>query len=509
MIGLRALAPFASASPTHAREPRCEICACALGSAHRHVVELGKRGVLCACQACAILFGHAAPGAQFRTVPQRYLTDRTFAPPAERSPASIDEFLGIERGPPWRRWAKYWIPGVIVLVGILYFTNTRGDGKPDYITETVARRSLDLTVTATGNLRPTNQVEVGSEVSGRIDRVYVDVNDRVARGQVLAQINTDVIEDQIKQSQANLAASRAQVAQARATLNVDTAQLSRLEEVYRLSGGKVPSKTELEAAQANVARDRAGVNAAQANVVASQAQLSTSVTQRNRAVIRSPVSGVVLARRVEPGQTVAASFNTPTLFVLAEDLSAMQLRVAIDEADVGQVKPGQKANFTVDAYPARQFPALVERIDLASNNTANAAAGQEQGQNAVVSYEARLAVANAAGLLRPGMTATATIATQNTGRRLLVPNGALRFDPEEKKDAASALNPSLGLDREGPKATIGVGSRQRVYVLKDDGTLETVDVITGQSDGRLTAVTSSKLKPGMRVVTGVKAEEKK
>ena len=436
------------------------------------------------------------------------MSEMTVAVPAENQPQSVEEFLGVEQKPRWRKWAKYWIPGVIVLLLALWYFQSSGDEKPQYITQEVTQRSLDLTVTATGNLRPTNQVDVGSEVSGKIDRVYVDVNDRVSRGQVLAQINTDVIEDQIRQSQANLNAARAQVAQAQASLNVDSAQLNRLREVYRLSDGKVPSRTELEAAEANVARSRAAVNSAQANVVASQAQLSTSVTQRNRAVIRSPVAGVVLARRVEPGQTVAASFNTPTLFVLAEDLSAMQLRVAIDEADVGQVEPGQRASFVVDAYPARRFPARVERIDLGSNNTANAAQGQTQGQqNAVVSYEARLIVANPNGLLRPGMTATATIATDSTGTRLLVPNGALRFDPDEEKEVASALEPNLGLEREGPQATIGVGSRQRVHILQDDGTLKAIDVVTGQSDGRLTAVTSRELKRGMKVVTGIKADQ--
>jgi HlyD family secretion protein len=432
--------------------------------------------------------------------------------PAENQPPSVEEFLGVADRPRWRRWAKYWVPGIVVLLLAIWYFGSSGDEKPEYITQTVSQRSLDLTVTATGNLRPTNQVDVGSEVSGKIDRVYVDVNDHVSRGQVLAQINTDVIEDQIRQGQANLQAARAQVAQAQASLNVDSAQLNRLREVYRLSDGKVPSRTELEAAEANVARSRAAVNSAQANVVASQAQLSTSVTQRNRAVIRSPVAGVVLARRVEPGQTVAASFNTPTLFVLAEDLSAMQLRVAIDEADVGQVKPGQRATFVVDAYPARRFPATVTRIDLGSKNLAdsNGQSQQAQGQqNAVVSYEARLSVANADGLLRPGMTATATIATDSTGTRLLVPNGALRFDPDEKKEEASALDPNLGLERTGPQATIGVGSRQRVHVLQADGTLKAIEVITGQSDGRLTAVTSRELKPGMRVVTGIKAEDDK
>jgi HlyD family secretion protein len=235
------------------------------------------------------------------------------------------------------------------------------------------------------------------------------------------------------------------------------------------------------------------------------------MTNRDRAVIRSPVSGVVLARQVEPGQTVAASFNTPTLFVIAEDLSAMQLRVSVDEADVGQVKQGQKANFTVDAYPGRQFPAVVERVALASNNTATSTQQQQQGQqgNAVINYEARLSVDNRNGLLRPGMTATANIATDSTGKRMLVPNGALRFEPETETAAGGVQlgGDDFGLEREEERATIGRGSRQNVHVLQDDGTLKQIEVVTGQSDGRYTVVTSRELKPGMQVVTSVKAKE--
>jgi HlyD family secretion protein len=439
------------------------------------------------------------------------MNDSTTFPPNDGRTQSVDEFLGVEERPRWRRWAKFWIPGLLVVLVGLYFINRGGGDTPEYITEAVVERSLDIEVTATGNLRPTNQVDVGSEVSGRIDRVLVDVNDRVTRGQVLAQINTDVINDQIRQGQANLDAARAQVAQARATLNVDSAQLTRLQEVHRLSDGKVPSQTELEAAEANVARGRAAVNSANANVVAAQAQLSSAMTNRDRAVIRSPVSGVVLARQVEPGQTVAASFNTPTLFVIAEDLSAMQLRVSIDEADVGQVKAGQKANFTVDAYPGRQFPATVERVALASNNTATSTQQQQAGQQgtAVINYEGRLLVDNRNGLLRPGMTATANIATQSTGRRMLVPNGALRFDPEELPTAGEGqmFNEDFGLEREEARATIGSGSRQTVYVLKDDGEIEPIEVVTGQTDGRFTVVTSDELKTGMKVVTSYKAAE--
>lgn len=436
---------------------------------------------------------------------------------ATPEPETIDEFLGTTERPRWRRWAKYWIPAVAVLALLAIVLASRGDNKPEYLAEPVAKHSLDMTVTATGNLRPTNQVQVGSEVSGRIDRVLVDVNDRVSRGEVLAQINTDVIEDQIRQAQADVNAAQASVAQAGATHGVDSAQLARLQEVYRLSRGKVPSKTELETAEANVKRDRASISSARASVARAQAQLSSAMTNRDRAVIRSPVSGVVLARQVEPGQTVAASFNTPTMFVLAEDLSAMQLRVNVDEADVGQVHPGQKATFTVDAYPGRAFPATVERIDLASTNTATTAASgtstaaASNQANSVVNYEARLAVANADGLLRPGMTATATIATEKTPASLLVPNGALRFNPEvdQQSQGGGGLQVRAGLEQQEQKATIGVGSRQKVYVIKDDGTLQKYDVVAGLSDGRLTAVTSSKLKPGMKVVTGIKAKDKK
>lgn len=419
---------------------------------------------------------------------------------------NIEEFLGEPQRPRWRRWAKYWVPAVIVLVLLLVLSQCMGGGdKTNYITEDVARDSLDIEVTATGNLRPTNQVEIGSETSGRIDEVYVDVNDRVARGQVIARINTDVIDDQIVQAQANLRSAQASVNQALATLEYDRAQLARLQEVSRLSGGKVPSKSEMEIAQANVARDEASLASAQASVASARAQLSSSQTNRSRAIIRSPVSGVVLARQVEPGQTVAASFNTPTLFVVAEDLSQMQLRVSIDEADVGNVKVGQKASFTVDAYPGRQFPAIVERVDLASNNTATST---QTTTNTVVTYEARLTVDNADGLLRPGMTASASIATLKTEEEMLIPNAALRFRPPEAERGGVQLQGGrqFGLERSGPESRIGAGSRQTIQVLEADGTLKPVVVITGESDGRLTVVKSDELKPGMKVVTGIRAQ---
>jgi HlyD family secretion protein len=421
---------------------------------------------------------------------------------ATAATAEIDEFLGKDSRSRWKRWGIFiGLLAIVVIAVIVIAKVTSDEGKVFFATEKVVMETLDVEVTATGNLRPTNQVDVGSEVSGRIDQVYVDVNDQVARGQVLARINTDVIEDQIKQARASLQSARASVAQAQATLEYDTAQLSRLQEVWRLSDGKVPSRAEMEIAEANVVRDKASLASAQASVASSQAQLSSTTTNRNRAIIVSPVSGVVLARQVEPGQTVAASFNTPTLFVIAEDLSQMQLRVSVDEADVGQVKGGQRATFTVDAYPGREFPARVERVDLGSNNTAN----QAQNANSVIVYEARLAVSNPDGLLRPGMTATANIATDSTGEMMLVPNAALRFRPPDEDAGPSMINNDNDLGRiarQEQQASIGVGSRQNVYVLDEDGQPRAIEVVTGVSDGRKTVVNSDELKPDMEVITG-------
>lgn len=436
-------------------------------------------------------------------------TEQTTSPASD--PSDIEEFLGNGKKPLWKR-KIVWIPALLIVLALIAWSVLGGeDAGPEYITEEVQTRSLDLLVTATGNLRPTNQVEVGSEVSGRVDEVLVDVNDRVVRGQVLALINTDVIDDQITQQRANLNSARAAVEQARATMDVDVAQLERLREVYRLSDGRVPSQQEMAAAEGAVRRNRAGVAAAQANVVSAEASLSTALTNRDRAVIRSPVSGVVLVRQIEPGQTVAASFNTPTLFVLAEDLSRMQLRVKVDEADVGQVEAGQGATFTVDAYPGREFPATVERVDLASGNIATTSTDTASQGNAVVEYEARLTVNNSDGLLRPGMTATANIETENTAAQMVVPNGALRFTPPETQDTGGVQlnggpNEEFGLEREEERATIGAGSRQTVHVLDADGELRAITVTTGLSDGRHTIVTSDELEPGMRVVTAIKSE---
>jgi HlyD family secretion protein len=282
--------------------------------------------------------------------------------------------------------------------------------------------------------------------------------------------------------------------------------------VQRLSGGQVPSKSELASQRAAVARAQAALRVAEANVVSARAQLSSDSTQVAKAIIRSPVSGVVLKRSIDPGQTVQATFNTPSLFIIAEDLRLMKLEVSVDEADVGLVQAGQSATFTVDAYPGQSFPAVIERVDLGAKNLAGSSSTSSSANASnVVSYLASLSLDNDDLILRPGMTATATIGTAGEKNVLMVPNAALRFTPPEEEVAEEkggfTISPPEGSGTKMVQTRqIGVGSRQTVYVLKSDNSLLKVAVTTGQSDGRVTAVTGKGLTPGQRVVTGVKAK---
>ncbi|MDP5277762.1 efflux RND transporter periplasmic adaptor subunit [Sphingomonas sp. DG1-23] len=427
---------------------------------------------------------------------------------------NLDEFLGTPARPWWRRWLKWIIIGVVVILGALLLSRCvfGGATATEYSTDEVERGNLTVSVSATGKLAPTNQVQVGSELSGLVETVTVDVNDRVVKGQPLAVLDTSQLDDDITQGRAQLNAQQAQVAQAQATVAESRAQLSRLEEVSRLSGGRVPAKVEMEQARAAVQRANAALAAAQANVVAARAALSSNETRRYKAVIRSPVNGVVLARQIDAGQTVAASFNTPTLFVIAEDLSAMELQVAIDEADVGSVKNGQLASFTVDAFPGKTFPATITRVDLGSNLSAQSTTttSSTTTQSQVVSYAATLSVANADQQLRPGMTATAEIITKAKPNVLLVPNAALRFRPSDGAPAASssggitgALAPPRRRRGQAEKAaTVSRGAGQTVYILGEDNLPKAVQVTIGDTNGTVTEITGGDLKPGMKVITG-------
>ena len=428
---------------------------------------------------------------------------------------ALDDFLGAPPPKPWYKRPQYIAAGVgLLLVLFLLSRCFAGSEAASYASASVERGNLTVTVSATGNLLPTNQVEVGSEQSGLVNEVFVDNNDRVAKGQPLARLDTSRLRDTIVQNQAGLAAAQAQVATAQASAVQAHANLARLEDVYKLSGGKVPSKTELDTGRAENQRAAAGVRSAQAQVRQAQAQLSSAATNLSKATIYSPVNGVVLSRQIDPGQTVAASFQAPVLFTIAEDLSAMRLDVKVDEADVGQVHEGQRATFTVDAYPGRSFPASITRVDVG----ANASDSSSNSSSNVVAYTAVLSVANPDLALRPGMTATAEIVTSEQRNVLLVPNAALRFSPEREAAAAARQQggitnviapprPRFGRSRQDDSATIGRGSRQTVYTLGADGQPQPVQVVVGATNGTMTEVISGHLKPGDKVITGKLASE--
>lgn len=425
------------------------------------------------------------------------------------SSGDINQLIGDSDARPWWRRPGPWSAGaliVAVIIGILLWQgHRRADALPGYMTSIVTRGDLTVQVTANGILQPTNQVDIGSELSGTVARVLVDVNDRVKKGQVLVELDTAKLNDQVTQARAALTAAEATVRQAAATASEARDNLARLEEVSRLSGGQVPSQSELAAAQATLQRALADEASAGAGVAEARAALSSADTNLSKAAIRSPINGVVLARSVDPGNAVAASLQAVILFTLAEDLAQMKLEVNVDEADVGQVSEGQRATFTVSAYPNRDYPAAVTRVDYGSTT-----------QDNVVTYVTVLAVDNADLSLRPGMTATAQITATERQGVLLVPNAALRFTPADGADTDSAPQqdggglvsslmprpPRTGVKSRTVNDRVVVG--RQVWVLRD-GTAVAVPVETGVSNGFLTEVRSEQLQPGMEVITGRRA----
>jgi len=416
---------------------------------------------------------------------------------------SVEEFLGIPptgRATRFKRWSMAGV-GAVLLIVLLVRIFSADDSAPRYATVELDRGDMTVYVTATGNLEPTNEVSVGSELSGLIDEVFVDVNDKVVKNQPLAQIDPEKLNDAIRRSEAALEQARASVLQAEATVELTRASLARFEEIHRLSSGKVPSLAELDTARAESKRAVANLAAARAAVSSAQAQLSTDRTNLAKATILSPVDGVILSRQIEPGQTVAASFNTPTLFVIAEDLAAMQLEVKVDEADVGQVTVGQPTTFTVDAYPGKIFEAVITRVNVGANSDATSTVANSA--SSVISYGTVLSVKNEDLALRPGMTATASILTSQEQDVFLVPNTALRFQPSNEPEADAGFS-LFGRRRDSgeQEVTIGRGARQTIYAQRADGTAAEIPVVVGNTDGAWTIVSGEGLAPGLKIITG-------
>ena len=365
---------------------------------------------------------------------------------------------------------------LLIFVGAYYWYQSRGQGAINYLTSPVTRGELVVTATATGTIQPTRTVEVGSELSGTLEAIFVNENDTVQKGQLLAVLDTARLNDAIAKSSAALAAAQAQVLLAQATVSETRATFGRLQAVFKLSKGKVPSESELEVADAMLKRALANENAAKASVMQAAAELKTNKTNLQKGQITSPVDGVVLTREVEPGNTVVAAMSTPILFTIAENLTKMELQVQVDEADVASVRPGQTVTFTVAAWPGRQFPANIERVGLGSTTTDN-----------VVTYKTVLSVDNDDLALRPGMTASATIIVAERQDVLLVPNAALRYVPLTGETGQTAMatradtNQVWSLEQDKPKS---------------------IEVQAGISNGRFTEIVSGDLTVDDLVVIG-------
>jgi HlyD family secretion protein len=422
---------------------------------------------------------------------------------SEMIPALEGEILTARRNP-LKRWLILAILAILVVIGVMFLRFQSGKGNvTQFKTEEIRRGDLTVIVTATGTLQPTNEVQVGSELSGIIKSVEVDYNNKVKVGQVLAILDTTKLEAQVTQSKSSLESAKAKVLQAQATLSETRSKLAQFQKVRQLSDNKVPSQTEFDAAQASFERAKADEASAKAAVSLAQANLDANETDLSKAVIRSPINGIVLTRSVEPGQTVAAAFTTPVLFTLAEDLTRMELHVDVDEADVGKVEEGQDATFTVDAYPDSIFNAKIVQTRYGAKTTSG-----------VVTYETVLKVDNNDLSLRPGMTATADIIVTKIDNAVLVPNSALRFQMpsadsvKPKTGGFGAIFPRPpGMKTDQNSTVVIKGKNQQVWVLKD-GQPVAVPVTIGVTDGIKTEILEGDIEPGMSLVVDILSEGK-
>ena len=400
---------------------------------------------------------------------------------------------------PSRKGSSLWrwlVWGLVLLAAAaaiwFWWSSASEQNAPAYVTQAVTRTDIVVQVTATGTVEPTNQVEISSELSGTVRSVEADYNDLVTKGQILARLDTDKLEANVELSKASLTASQARLAEANATLDQRKEAYDR---AVMLEERHVATQETLLSAKADYQRALAAVKSAEADILVAEANLKINQANLDKACICSSINGVVLDRNVEVGQIVASSLQAPVLFTLAADLRNMELRVDIDEADIGKVKVGDEAVFTVEAYQGRTFPAVISELRYAPKTV-----------DGVVTYEAILSIDNADLLLRPGMTATADIKVAEIKDTLAIPNAALRYSPPAVEEA-SGRSGLLGLlfrnGRPGsavttPKTTID--GRRQIWVLKN-GQATGVDILPGETDGSKTEVREGDLAEGDLVIT--------
>ncbi len=405
----------------------------------------------------------------------------------------LEQLLDLHHSRRLSRYRLWAISILILLVSSIFIYRwmmpTDGTGLQYELAE-VRQGDLQVTITATGTLEPVNQVDVGSELSGTVDTVEADFNDHVTQGQLLARLNTDMLMAQVIEARATLASKQAKLAEAKATTQETQLAFSRCE---KLAKRQLCADEDLDAARAKYLRAQAVQASAQADIEVANATLEGKQTELNKSNIRSPIDGLVLLRQIEPGQTVAASLQAPVLFTLAENLAHMELHIAVDEADVGEIAEGQSATFTVDAYDERSFPATITQVRFAP-----------QTVNGVVTYETVLSVDNTDLSLRPGMTATSVITVQQLSDVLLIPNAALRFSPPVDNTTTSKgrgiFSSLFPRPPESTRRNNEEKSQGTKVWLAHDGMPVAIPVVIGASDGKYTEIKSGELKPGQSVI---------
>ena len=418
--------------------------------------------------------------------------------------------------------------------GVAYYRSHNAAKGPVPVTATVTRGDVIAKVDATGTLGAVTTVQVGSQVSGTIKALHADYNSKVSKGQIVAELDPSLFETQVEQARATLIKAESDVDRSKVELDDANVKAKRAQE---LSDQKLISQNDLDTAVTTAKQADAALKSAQAQLTQARAALNQNQVNLDHTIIRAPIDGIVISRNVDVGQTVAASLSAPTLFVIAQDLTHMQVSASIDESDIGRVAPGQAVTFKVDAYPNQTFRGTVSQVRLEPKTDQN-----------VVSYTTMIDVPNPDLRLKPGMTANVTVQIAMDENALRVPNGALRFaptpelfaalgqQPPEGTATASAARPVPGATgtagAENTSARVGQptaeqrarfqqmtpeqqadfrarresggqgGGFGRVWVLRD-GKLQLARVRTGVTDGAMTAVLGGDVKEGDQVVTGV------
>ncbi|MEN6330561.1 MAG: efflux RND transporter periplasmic adaptor subunit [Smithella sp.] len=372
---------------------------------------------------------------------------------------------------------------VLIAVGTGFFFVLRSDkNEPKYVTEKVTRGDIKSTVSATGTVNAVTTVQVGTQVSGTIKQLFVDYNSPVKQGQLLAQIDPAVFEAQVGQARANLMSAKAAMEKAQVTLRDTKITYERNKTLFARN---FIARSDLDTAETNYLSAQAQIKVARAQIQQTSAALDSASINLRYSKILSPVNGIVISRNVDVGQTVAASFQTPTLFTIAQDLTKMQIDTSVDEADIGKMNVGQNAAFTVDAYPELTFHGKVSVVRNAPITVSN-----------VVTYDTVITVDNTDLKLKPGMTANVLIETATAAGVLRVPNAALRFKP-----TTTAKN---GVKNNMRKAAKGPG----VWILEDKKPKQ-VKITTGISDGNYTEVKAGSISEGQQIITDDAAVGKK